>query len=220
MFPMTAKRRSAPCWLVTVAFALQACILLLSFNSAAGGDVSVPLSVTAIQNALNAASAGTTIVVGVGELDLVTTTLVINKAGVSLRGAGAGLTIFKSSQTSLQRLLSIEGTPVDTPTGVTPTVIEGITFLNSALTVPLAQAIGPRGAIQVKVSGPQGSQSVIRNCEFLNFVTTYPTSEQLATLDIFAADRWRVEGNRFDGLTACIITDGSNTEVVGNTFTR
>jgi hypothetical protein len=184
-----------------VALAVSALLLLLPVPSA-GNEIRVSLTLSAIQNALTNAQPGDIVVVDQGTLDLGSATLTITKAGVSLRGAGQRKTIFQSSQTGLPRLLDISGSPVDTPTGVPATVIEGITFLNSALTVPFEQDIGPEGAIQIRVSGPRGSQSVIRNCEFLNFVTTIPPQvNQLAAVDLFGAARWRIEGNRFDGLT-------------------
>jgi hypothetical protein len=196
--------------------------LLLLLPNTSGAVVKVALNVVAIQNALDAASPGDTVVLDAGELVLDSTPLAIPIPGVSLHGAGPGLTKFLSNNDNLPCMLLV----TDTGATVTsaPTTIEGITFRNTAVpeNQPLNSptAVGPQSAIQVLVSGPTGSESRIRNCKFLNFITP-PTSSLPSAVYFGLVSRWRIDGNQFDGLTGSLFIDGgSSMAVTGNTFTR
>lgn len=212
------SRQLCRSWLPHLALALASLLLLLP-GASAGAVVKVALNEAAIQFALDTAAPGTAVILGAGMLVL-SAPLVISTAGVSLIGAGPGITgtTLQSDSDTLPYLLEVGGS---SPT--LPTIIGGITFLNSAvpLNSPLSvtQPVGPWGAIQVGVSGPTGAQSVIQNCEFLNFFTS--TGQPAAvSFDTFVS-RWSIQGNRFEGLTNAIYMNMANSMVItGNTFTR
>lgn len=205
------------CWFPSLALALVSFLLLVPLASAQN-TFTPGLNVAAVQSALNNAAPGDIVQLVAGELDLSSSTLTIPQAGITLRGAGPASTTIKSAVNGLPYLLQVTGPP-----HTTPTVIEGITFLNSAVD-PLNSltAVGPEAAIQVLVSGPAGGQpSLLKSCEFLNFITPQIFNSQPSAVYFLGVSNWRIEGNRFNGLTRGLyMISGGSMVITGNIFTR
>lgn len=206
--------------------------------------VSVPADLAAIQAAIDAApeNAGRVISIAQGTVEMGTSFLRLNKWGVSLVGAGPGLTVFQTSQTTQNAAGSCyangEGTPLLTvcksvnpapppPAGTQPTIIEGITFKNSYTSTPRPFSSPYNGAekgIGVLMSGPSADNpSIIRNCEFINLWKNGPTGIGVELVDASGTrpNNWRIEGCRFDGSKTGVYVNGnSNIAIVNSTFTK
>jgi hypothetical protein len=131
---------------------LWACLLVCLASSTIyvqcqTAHVQVAADVTDIQNAINALpdgnpSATRVIDIAAGVVEFGTSALVLNKLGVTLKGAGPGQTIFQTSVTTLAPaggcadqqsgipLLQLCPTTVNAAPNV-PMIIEGITFKNN-----------------------------------------------------------------------------------------
>lgn len=221
-----------------------ASMLCLAVVAQAATVVQVNADLTAIQNAINAAddssgTADTVIEIRAGTVNTGSSFLRLNKWGVSLKGAGPGLTVFETGETTVNAAGSCyangEGTPLltvcksvnpapDPPPGATPTVIEGITFRNSNPTPFSSPYSGAEKGIGVIMAGPSAANpSIIRNCEFINLWKNGPTGMGVEFVDASGArpNNWRVENCRFDGSKSGVYVNGnSNIAIVNNVFTR
>lgn len=134
-------------------WALVCCLAILGFSVQPGycqATIQVAADRAAIQTVLDGLpdtnSAGVTLEIAEGTADFGTTALVINKLGVSLKGAGIGKTIFQTDQVLANPnnqcfSPTADGLPLlilcrpannnNVALTTMPTIIEGITFKNS-----------------------------------------------------------------------------------------
>lgn len=191
--------------------------IITSPPAASATVVNVAANLADIQGALSTVQQGDTIIVGSGEVDLGDTGLVLSIPGVTLQGAGPGQTIIKSNSSSLYTMLGVyTGSPLAT---TPPLVIEGFSFLNSALSEPLTAAAGPIFGIYIVSPGLPGNFSVVKNCEFLYFSQDPGGPVQLG----LGSDYWSIEHNVFDGNffgIANVTVNRTGLSIMSNTFSR
>jgi hypothetical protein len=168
-----------PATLVWGLLLAAACIIA----PAATADIEVPepANLATIQAAIDGASSGDTVVIPAGTVDFAGGQLRLNKAGVSLRGAGSGSSVGTVFTGSVQT--NITAPPADCVSGqgfapmlcikfsspAAPIIIEGIRFKNAAQDSPPSDWIpaptypGPSQAINVEARGvAAGTPSIIR----------------------------------------------------------
>lgn len=166
-------------------------------------------TVQGIQDALDAANPGDTVVVLEADIDFGLQRLTLSRGGVSLTGAGDSKTIFRSSQYSTTGFpCATQGQDpllcITAGADPNPIVISGIAFVNAAQrTTPLTCGVnniacpGPSMGIRVTGSGPSSATpSVIRDCLFRGFWRSGPTGIGIL---FGTSNNWRVEGNSFVG---------------------
>jgi len=215
------------------------CCLVVTVVPTDAATVSVAANLTQIQNAIDSAAANsnTTIEIGPGTVNMGTAFIALDKTGVSLKGAGPGLTIFETNQTTANTarscyadsegtpLLSICQKPFNGSLPAQPTIIEGITFRNSAPSPFNPPYQGAEKGIGVWLSGPSAANpSIIRNCEFINLWKNGPTGIGIEFVDVPSPGRshfWRVENNKFDGTKSGVYVNGNNDiTITRNVFTQ
>jgi hypothetical protein len=138
---MCAARHHSIFWVVLIAFAGQ------HASAATIVNAPNPATLTDLQTLITAAAPDTIIKIPPQEIDFGPGFLKLNTWGVSLQGAGPGETVFKSSQNipdtvngvsscyssgEGRALLVMCGLPTKPSPFTTPTIIENITFKNSA----------------------------------------------------------------------------------------
>jgi hypothetical protein len=204
----------------TLLMALSLCAVLALPGLASAATFNVPADFTAIQTAINGASAGDTVQVAAGTATLDPTQIITipnSKLGIKLVGAGVGQTILqKSASASGQHIIFIGQTPALSPAPAS-TVVEGFTLKNSgATTAPRDTTNSARDGIGIRASGASAANpAIIRNCEFLDFSNS--------GIDIFESSHqyWEISNNTFDGSRLAIWVNSNHFVTIrDNVFQR
>lgn len=205
-------------------------------------DITAAANLPAIRNAIITATDGDTIVIEPGEIDFGTEFLVLNKMGVSLKGADQGRTVFKTDVDTVNNVIPSNspascyanggGTPLlalclgnggQLPNSFAPTVIENIVFKNTASNPTSSPYKGAQKGIGLIWPGPSpDNPSIIMNCEFIDMWRNGATGIGIEFVNKAPRpSNWRVEGCKFDGCKSGVyINANSQITIKDNTFTR